>query len=95
MIVLLFIAAVCFLIIIFKFIFSPLRHRISLLIPIFVLFGAQRRRINCEQWTVESIDWDWTGKRDCRSYGSSKIWIFSRIRSYGPRPRLSKADLDL
>ena len=86
MIVLLFIAAVSFLIIIFKFIFSPLRHRISLLIPIFVLFGAQRRRINCGCATE---------KRVCRPYGSSKIWIFSRIRSYGPRPRLSKADLDL
>ena len=46
----------------FKFIFSPLRHRISLLIPIFVLFGAQRRRISCG-WTVEDcLD---CGERHC------------------------------
>ena len=55
----------------FKFIFSPLRHRISLLIPIFVLFGAQRRRINCGEYRLGldcgEIVWP---------YGASKIWMF-------------------
>ena len=93
MIVLLFIAAVSFLIIIFKFIFSPLRHRISLLIPIFVLFGAQRRRISCG-WTVEDCLKLWRESLHGRT-GRPRFDCFSRIRSFVPQSRLYTVDLEL